>query len=176
MIDAPPHAETEARIAVRAARLVVVPVQPSPLDLWATAETMKMARDERRRSLVVLKPVPPRSRLNEDIAADLAGAGIPIAATWIGNRVALAQAMALGLGVIEIARMTPTAAELSALAEEIRGGLSGQTRGWSPRQAQLSSNGMPRFLLARNRQFESFSLQRRVTIPTPSSASIRICS
>ena len=33
VIDAPPHAETEARIAVRAARLVVVPVQPSPLDL-----------------------------------------------------------------------------------------------------------------------------------------------
>ena len=33
LIYAPPHAETEARIAVRAARLVVVPVQPSPLDL-----------------------------------------------------------------------------------------------------------------------------------------------
>ena len=45
VIDAPPHAETEARIAVRVARLVVVPVQPSPLDLWATAETLKMAQD-----------------------------------------------------------------------------------------------------------------------------------
>jgi chromosome partitioning protein len=125
VIDAPPHAETEARIAVRAARLVVVPVQPSPLDLWATAETLKMARDERRRSLVVLNRVPPRSRLTEDIAADLASAGTPIAATRIGNRVALAQAMALGFGVIENARMTPAAAEISALAEEIRGAISG---------------------------------------------------
>ena len=125
VIDAPPHAETEARIAVRVARLVVVPVQPSPLDLWATAETLKMAQDERRRSLVVLNRVPPRSRLTEDIAADLASAGTPIAATRIGNRVALAQAMALGLGVIENARMTPAAAEISALAEEIRGALSG---------------------------------------------------
>src|SRR5215469_14529088 len=113
LIDAPPHAETEARIAVRAARLVVVPVQPSPLDLWATAETLKMAQDERRRTLVVLNRVPPRSRLTEDIAADLAGAGIPIAATRIGNRVALAQAMALGLGVIENARMTSAAVEIS---------------------------------------------------------------
>ena len=43
----------------------------------------------------------------------------------IGNRVALAQAMALGLGVIESARMTPTAAEITALAEEIRGAVSG---------------------------------------------------
>ena len=72
--DAPPHAETEARIAVRAARLVVVPVQPSPLDLWATAETLKMAQDERRRPLVVLNRVPPRSRLTEDIAVDLTSA------------------------------------------------------------------------------------------------------
>src|ERR1700732_1401168 len=120
VIDAPPHAETEARIAGRVARLrlVVVPVQPSPLDLWATAETLKMTQDERRRSLVVLNRVPPRSRLTEDIAADLASAGTPIAATRIGNRVALAQAMALGFGVIENARMTPAAAEISALAEE----------------------------------------------------------
>jgi chromosome partitioning protein len=120
LIDAPPHAETEARIAVRAAGLVVVPVQPSPLDLWATAETLKMARDERRRSFVVLNRVPSRSRLTDDIAADLADTGAPIAATRIGNRVALAQAMALGLCVIESARTTPAAAEVSALAEEIR--------------------------------------------------------
>ena len=57
--------------------------------------------------------------------ADLASAGTPIAATRIGNRVALAQAMALGFGVIENARMTPAAAEISALAEEIRGAASG---------------------------------------------------
>ena len=94
---------------MRVARLVVVPVQPSPLDLWATAETLKMAQDERRRSLVVLNRVPPRLRLTEDIAADLASAGTSIAATRIGNRVALAQAMALGFGVIENARMTPAA-------------------------------------------------------------------
>ena len=125
LIDAPPHAETEARLAVRAAGVVVVPVQPSPLDLWATAETLKMAREERRHSVVVLNRVPPRSRLTDDIAADLAGTGAPIAATRIGNRVALAQAMALGLGVIESARMTPTAAEITALAEEIRGAVSG---------------------------------------------------
>jgi len=39
----PPHAEGGARIAVR---VVMVPVQQLPLDLWATAETLKMAQDE----------------------------------------------------------------------------------------------------------------------------------
>jgi chromosome partitioning protein len=33
LMDAPPHAETGTRLAVCAAGLVVVPVQPSPLDL-----------------------------------------------------------------------------------------------------------------------------------------------
>jgi hypothetical protein len=33
--------------------------------------------------------------------------------------------VALGFGVIENARMTPAAAEISALAEEIRGAISG---------------------------------------------------
>src|SRR5258706_14654230 len=36
VIDSPPHAATEARIAVRAARLGVVPIQPAGRDRWAT--------------------------------------------------------------------------------------------------------------------------------------------
>src|SRR5216683_3707922 len=76
VIDGPPHAETEARIAVRAAGLVLIPVQPSPLDLWATAATLKMARDERRRMLIVLNRVPPRSSLTDDIAAELTRTGM----------------------------------------------------------------------------------------------------
>src|SRR5438552_1027116 len=119
-IDCPPHAETEAQIAVRAAGLVLIPVQPSPLDLWATAATLKMARDERRRALVVLNRVPPRSSLTDDVAAQLAGAGAVLADARIGNRVALARAMALGLGVSENAGATLAASEVKALAEEIR--------------------------------------------------------
>jgi chromosome partitioning protein len=121
VIDGPPHAETEAQIAVRAAGLVLIPVQPSPLDLWATAATLKMARDERRRALVVLNRVPSRSGLTDDIVAELARTGAPIAAARIGNRVALARAMALGLGVAESAGNTLAANEINALAEEIRG-------------------------------------------------------
>jgi chromosome partitioning protein len=120
VIDGPPHAETEARIAVRVAGLVLIPVQPSPLDLWATEATLKMARDERRSALIVLNRVLPRSSLTDNIAAALASAGVPIAAARIGNRVALARAMALGLGVVEIAGNAPASTEINALAKEVR--------------------------------------------------------
>ena len=120
VIDCPPHAETEAQIAVRAAALVLIPIQPSPLDLWATAATLKMAREERRPALVVLNRVPPRSGLTDQIATELARSGAPIAATRIGNRVALVRAMSAGLGVIESAGGSPAASEIAALAAEIR--------------------------------------------------------
>jgi chromosome partitioning protein len=121
VIDNPPHAETEAQIAVRAAGLVLIPVQPSPLDLWATAATLKMARDERRRALVVLNRVPTRSGMTDEIAAELAIAGAPLATARIGNRIAMARAMAVGLGVVEGAGTALAATEINALAEEIRG-------------------------------------------------------
>jgi chromosome partitioning protein len=122
VIDSPPHIETESRIAVRAAGLVLIPVQPSPLDLWATEATLAMARDERRPVLAVLNRVPPRSAVVERIAARLAEMSAPAAHSRIGNRVALVQAMAQGLGVIECAAGSPAAAEIRALAEEIGAG------------------------------------------------------
>jgi chromosome partitioning protein len=122
LIDNPANAETEARIAVRAAKLVLIPVQPSPLDLWGTEATVKMARDERRPSLVVLNRVSPRSGLTDEIASDLTGSGVAISPARIGNRIALARAMALGLGVVEMAHATSAAAEINALAGELRGG------------------------------------------------------
>jgi chromosome partitioning protein len=120
VVDGPPHAEVEARIAVRAAGLVLVPVQPSPLDLWATKATLAMAGEERRPAVVVLNRVPPRSSLTDRVAADLAAAGAAIAATRIGNRVALVRAMASGLGVVESPGANSAAAEITALAEEVR--------------------------------------------------------
>jgi len=121
VIDSPPHVETEARIAIRAAGLVLIPVQPSALDLWATEATLALARDERRRVLAVLNRVPPRSAAVERIAARLSEMSAPPAASRIGNRVALVQAMAQGLGVIETAAGSPAAAEITALADEIAG-------------------------------------------------------
>ncbi len=71
IVDSPPHAETEATIAVRCADLVVVPVQPSPMDVWATLPTLEMAAAEKVPALVVLNRVPPRANLTEDMVKEL---------------------------------------------------------------------------------------------------------
>jgi chromosome partitioning protein len=119
IVDSPPHAELEARIALRAASLVLVPIQPSPLDLWSSATTLRLARDEGRAILAVLNRVPARSSLIETVIAELTRDRIPLATAALGSRVAFAQAMAQGRGVVETAPSSVAAAEITALAAEI---------------------------------------------------------
>src|SRR5260370_31230848 len=107
VIDSPPHAETEAKLAIRAARLVVMPVQPSPLDVWATKPTRDLARQEKVRGLLVLNRVPPRANLTEAMLAKLAALVAQVADARIVNRIALATALAEALCVTEPAPNSP---------------------------------------------------------------------
>ena len=119
IIDSPPHAETEAKAAIRTADLVLVPIQPSPMDIWATAPTLALARSERVPVLLVLNRMPPRGRLIEQMRAKLEAEGLPVAAATIGNRIAFAASMLEGRSTLEQAPRSAAAMEISALANEI---------------------------------------------------------
>lgn len=119
VIDSPPHAETEARVAIRASHLVIVPVQPSPMDVWATRPTLDLAAEERRRVAVVLNRVPPRAKLTEAMREELADFGVTIADSTLGNRVVFAGALAEGLAVAEVQPSGRAAREVKALAKEL---------------------------------------------------------
>ena len=119
LIDSPPHAETEAKIAVRSAHLVIVPVQPSPMDVWATRPTLKLAADEGVPALLVLNRVPPRANLTEAMIGEIAQMGGTLAKATIGNRVAFAAALSDGRAVGELQPRGRAAAEIKALAKEI---------------------------------------------------------
>jgi chromosome partitioning protein len=119
VIDSPPHAETEARIAVRAADLALVPVQPSPMDLWATRPTLDLALAERTPALIVLNRVPARVNLTEIIRDQLRGYDAKIARARLGSRVAYAASMLEGRGVTEAAPRSRAADEIRKLGREI---------------------------------------------------------
>ncbi len=119
IIDSPPHAETEAKIAVRAADLVLVPIQPSPMDVWATRPTMDLAATAKVPALVVLNRVPPRGKIVDLMRARLVEEELPLARTTIGNRVAFAATMLEGRSVLEAVPGSPAAVEIRELAREI---------------------------------------------------------
>jgi hypothetical protein len=126
--------------------------------LWATVETLKIGA--RPGLIVVVNLVPPRSRLTERIGVILPAPVPRSRRPGSGNRVASAQAVALGLGVTKTP-YDPRSAEISALAEEIRDALLGFKPRLQPQESSADPMGY-RFLPARNRKFESISLQQRV--------------
>lgn len=119
LIDTAPHAETASRTATREADLVIVPMQPSPLDFWATDASLKMIDGERKGYLVVLNRVPPRSGLADEITGQVKERGLDIAKARLGNRQAFAASFMAGQGVSEAQPRSKAALEIKALALEI---------------------------------------------------------
>ncbi|HIC82631.1 MAG TPA: ParA family protein [Kiloniellaceae bacterium] len=119
IVDSPPHAETEAKIAVRHAHLVIVPVQPSPMDVWATEPTLDMAQEEKAPVLLVLNRVPPRANLTDEMLAEIKDYGAKVARSRIGNRVGFGGAMLQGQGVTEFQKSSRAAQEIRALSKEV---------------------------------------------------------
>ena len=115
VIDSPPHADAEARTAIRAADLVVIPLQPSPMDVWATGATIQICKQERVPVKMVLNRVNPQAKITEAISGDMIG----LTANRFGNRVAFAGSLMQGLGVTEYQPNSRAAEEVRGLAKEV---------------------------------------------------------
>lgn len=116
IIDSPPHTETEARTAIRSADLIVIPVQPSPTDLWASQATIELAKNEKIPVMVVLNRVAANSRLAQTIAAELKD---NLAETTLGNRVLFAAALMEGRCATEVEPSSVASKEVKELVKEI---------------------------------------------------------
>ncbi len=101
IIDTPPHAEMDIKVSTRAADMVLVPLQPSPADVWAVRETMNTIAGESSHVMVVLNRVIARANITRDVKEKLAMMDIPVAKTHIGSRVLFAAAMESGLTVLD---------------------------------------------------------------------------
>jgi chromosome partitioning protein len=119
VIDSPPQVDTDAKLAVRGADIVLVPVQPSPPDVWAAEATLKLAADEGRRVWLLFNRVPTASRLSGAVRADIASRGLPALHSELGNRTGFALAFAEGLGVVEAEPRSQAADEMRALLGEL---------------------------------------------------------
>ncbi|EKV28436.1 Chromosome (plasmid) partitioning protein ParA [Caenispirillum salinarum AK4] len=120
IVDSPPHAETEAKAAIRAADVILVPVQPSPMDLWATKPTLEVARKEKTPARVVLNRIPPRGKLVDQVLEEIQAMELEVTAARLGNRLPFASSMMEGLGVVETSNRSLAAQEIRALADEVK--------------------------------------------------------
>ncbi len=119
IVDTPPQIDADAARAIRAASLVLIPVQPSMPDLWASEGTLKLATAERRPVAIVLSRSPQKSALRSVIEAEFASRGLPLLPLHLGDRRVYAQAFAQGMGVAEAQPRSLAAAECLGLADAI---------------------------------------------------------
>jgi chromosome partitioning protein len=101
VIDGPPRVAGLMRSALLAADLVLIPVQPSPLDGWASAEMLALSakRASTGPELVarfVLNRCGARTVIARETAETLADHDPPLLATTIGQRIAFADAAQSG--------------------------------------------------------------------------------
>ena len=126
LIDGPPRVNDLARSAIMAADLVVIPVQPSPYDVWAAKDIVDLIHEattyrENIKSVFVINRRIVNTAIGRDVAEALAGYAIPVLATHIAQRVAFAESAASGSTVIEDDPTSLASKEILALAEELLG-------------------------------------------------------
>jgi chromosome partitioning protein len=119
IVDSAPHLDIDARLAVREADLVLVPLQPSPPDFWAAEGTLTLAQQEKRLTRLVLNRAPAASRLRSGVEKAIAAAGHRLMTSTLGNRAGFANAFAAGMGVTEASPKSQAAQEIVALLTEI---------------------------------------------------------
>jgi chromosome partitioning protein len=119
VVDTPPKSDLELRPAIEAADMVVIPVQPTPVDLWATQPTLAMIARSGAPCVMVLNRVMRRALLTGEIAEAVAGLGHKVAEAQLGNRVAFAACFSEGRTVQETQPSGPAAAEVHDLAIEV---------------------------------------------------------
>ncbi len=124
VIDGPPRVYDVARAAIMASDLVLIPVQPSPYDVWAAKEVVDLIneatvyRPELKRAFVINRKIV-NTALGRDVVDALCEYEVPVLESSICQRVALAESAANGQTVFETAPDNPAAKEIKQLVQEI---------------------------------------------------------
>ena len=124
VIDGPPRIAALARSALLAADLVLIPVQPSPYDVWASAEMVSLIREAQvfrpalRAAFVINRRVS-TTVIGREARGALADQPLPALSAEVRQRIAFADSVAAGRLVREISDDGPAAREIAALAAEV---------------------------------------------------------
>ena len=126
VVDCPPSfAAPQTQAALQEADLLLVPMQPSPVDLWAgthVIEWVSLAKSANPRlsAWIVLNQVEPNSRLWKDIKEAMTEMGLPALKAMVRRRAAVRNAALTGATVYAIgSRGVPAVEEFESVITEV---------------------------------------------------------
>jgi chromosome partitioning protein len=115
IVDNASGLDMDTRTSMRNADLVIVPVQPSPADVWATEAVLDLAKKEGYNMMLVLNRVTARSRLSLLFQNSLPF----LCDAIVGNRILYASVLEDGLTVQEAAPRSSASREVAMLLKEV---------------------------------------------------------
>lgn len=124
VIDTPPAMGEITRSALNVSQLAIIPVAPSPLDIWSSSETIELATAVQRKNrklkchLLISRKIP-RTRVGREAREALESYQLPIFMVEICQRVAFIEAMLSGMSVIKHAPRCDAALEIKQLRKEV---------------------------------------------------------
>lgn len=124
IIDGPPRVYEVAQAAVMASDLVLIPVQPSPYDVWAAKEIVDLLQGASvykpalKAAFTINRKIV-NTALGRDVVEALAEYPLPVLRSAVCQRVALAESAAKGQTVFETSPESPGAREVAALVDEV---------------------------------------------------------
>lgn len=124
VIDGAPRVYDVARSAILASDLILIPVQPSPYDIWAAKEIVDLIQDvknfkENLKSAFVINRKIVNTAIGRDVVETLAEYELPVLKSHICQRVNFAESAAEGKTVLEMSADNQASHEIEALTNEI---------------------------------------------------------
>jgi len=126
VIDGAPQAADLAVSAIKAASFILIPVQPSPYDIWATSDLVDLVKqrieltDGKLQAAFVVSRVIKGTRIGAEITEALTGYGLPVLDARITQRVSYPGTAAAGTTILDSEPDGDGAAEVRALLAEIK--------------------------------------------------------
>ena len=125
IIDCPPQFSEPSAAAIRVADLVLVPVQPSPFDVWATGAIVDLIKARQSasggqpRAAYVVSRAISNTALQRSLAEALGKQDLPMLAAGTTQRVVYASTASAGKTVFD-GRPTVARREMEAIRDEIK--------------------------------------------------------
>ena len=125
VVDGAGQLEGLTGAAVRCADVVLVPVRPSPVDLWAVGDLVDVIRARQEQSggrpaaAFVVSQAVTGANISEMVGDALDTFGLPVLEARTGHRVAYAESMMQGRSVLDRSS-SKAAGEVEALADELQ--------------------------------------------------------
>jgi len=124
--DGAPQAHDLAVSALKAAHCVLIPVQPSPYDIWATADLVDLVKQRieltegQLKAAFVISRAIRNTKLGQEVTEALAEYALPILSVRIMQRVLYPTTAATGTTVLDVEPQGEAAKEIRALMHELK--------------------------------------------------------